>query len=158
MTFQDFKYKLILLIFLLSLASSLIISLAPVSTICNPSEGCNIVLTSLYAKTFGIHMNYLGTAIFTLMSIMTFSHIRKPRKHKKSLIHLGIFIGTLIALYLLYLQQFVLHAWCKYCLVIDIGMLAAFVIINIPKKKEQNEDIIEIREEINTDSQKRGDK
>jgi len=129
------KYKLILLILLLSLASSMLLSFVPLSILCTPFEGCNAVQTSSYAKTLGIENSYFGVIIFASMSLITLSHIRKPKNNKKILIHSGIFIGTLVSLYFFYLQEFVIHAWCKYCLVVDIGMLVAFVIMNIPPKR-----------------------
>lgn len=141
MKFHSIKYKLILLILLLSLTSSILLSFVPLSILCTPLEGCNAVQTSSYAQTLGIHNSDIGIIIFAFMSIIAFSHIRKPKNNKKILIHVGIFIGTLVSLYFFYLQEFVIHAWCKYCLVVDIGMLVAFVIINISPKKinTQNE-------------------
>jgi uncharacterized membrane protein len=141
MKLPNIKYKLILFILLLSLASSILLSFVPLSILCTPLEGCNAVQTSSYAQTFGIHNSDIGIAIFALMILVTISYIRKPTKQKKNLIRLGIFGGTFISLYFIYLQKFVIHAWCKYCLVVDIGMLIAFVIINIPDKKEKSEEI-----------------
>lgn len=135
MKFHDVKYKLILFIFLLSLTSSILLSFVPLSILCTPFEGCNAVQTSSYAQTLGIHNSDIGIVIFVLMILVTISYIRKPSKQKKLLIHAGVFIGTFVSLYFIYLQKFVIHAWCKYCLVVDIGMLVAFVIMNIPPKR-----------------------
>ena len=135
MKFHNIKYKLILLILVLSLASSILLSFVPLPILCTPFEGCNAVQTSSYAKTFGVDNSKIGIAIFALMILIIIAHIRKPNKSRELFIRLGIFAGTLVSLYFLYLQQFVIHAWCKYCLVVDIGMLVAFVIININPKK-----------------------
>jgi len=54
--------------------------------------------------------------------------MHKPEKYKKIIIHSGIFIGTIIAVYFLYIQQFVLQEYCKYCIVIDFSLLIAFII------------------------------
>lgn len=148
MNFHDFKYKIVFPIILLSLTSSILLTFVPLSILCTPLEGCNAVQTSSYTKTAGIDSSYFGIIIFALMSLVAFSHIRKPSKKKKLFINMGIFIGTLISLYFLYLQQFVIHAWCKYCLVIDIGMIIAFVIINIPNKKKLEDAEINIEKEV----------
>ncbi len=153
MKIYDWKYKAILLLFLISLASSLIISLIPLPLICSPSEGCSIVQSSPYAKTFGISNDYFGDAIFIAMSILLLSRIRKPTKGKNLLINLGICLGTLTAIYFLYLQTFVIHAFCKYCLVVDFSMILAFALSFIPGEKtpENNfkvKDFREIEEQI----------
>ena len=136
---HELKYKILLGIFIIALICSIILSFVPLPLICTPLEGCNTVQTSSYAKSFGIENSYIGIAIFSLMSFMTYSHIKKPQPHKKTLINLGVFFGTLIALYFLYLQQFVLHAYCKYCLVVDFGMVVSFGIMNIPLKNKTKE-------------------
>lgn len=139
MRITNLRYKILLVLFLLALASSLILSFVPLPLICTSFAGCNTVQTSSYAKTLGISNSYFGVVIFALMSFLTIMHLRKPGKHTKIIINAGVFIGTLIVLYFLYLQQFVIHAYCKYCLVVDIGMIVSFVIINLPQKKELNE-------------------
>lgn len=136
MKIQYFRYKIILVILILALISSLLLSFVPLPLICTQLEGCNAVQTSIYAKTFGISNSYYGIVIFILMSLLILLYIRKPNKNTKFLIHMGVFVGTLVSLYFLYLQQFVIHAYCKYCLVIDIGMILALIILNIPKTKK----------------------
>jgi len=136
---RNLKYKIILAIFIIALICSIILSFVPLPLICTPFEGCNAVQTSAYAKTMGIENSYLGIAIFSLISVIIYSHIKKPHKHKKLLISVGIFFGTMISLYFLYLQEFVLHAFCKYCLVVDVGMIISFGVMNIPWKKRNIE-------------------
>ncbi len=130
---KHLKYKLILIIFLLALISSLLLAFVPLHFICTPLEGCNAVQTSIYSKTLGVSNNYYGIVIFLVMLLLTLSYIKNPNKNVKFLIYAGVFSGTLIALYFFYLQQFVIHAYCKYCLVIDIGMVISFIILNIPE-------------------------
>lgn len=138
-TIRDLKYRILLAIFVIALICSVLLSVVPLPLICTPLKGCNTVQTSVYAKTLGIDNSYFGVVIFGLMSIMIYSHIRKPHKNKKSIIHLGVFFGTMIALYFLYLQKFVLQAFCKYCIVVDVGMIVSFGVVNIPWKKRDIE-------------------
>lgn len=137
MKIKNLRYKIVFVIFVLAFISSLLISFVPLQFICTQLEGCNVVLTSAYAKTFGISNSYYGVIIFLLMSLITLLYIKKPDKNKKFLINFGAFIGTLVALYFLYLQQFIIHEYCKYCLIIDISMIILFIILNIPKNKEK---------------------
>lgn len=137
------KYNILLVIFLIAFASSIVLSFVPLPLICTQLEGCNAVQTSSYAKTLGIDNSYFGIIIFFVMSVVIYSHIYKPHKKKEILINVAIFLGTMIALYFIYLQQFVLHAYCKYCLVVDIGMVICFVVMNI---QTDDKNKIEIKE------------
>jgi uncharacterized membrane protein len=122
------KYKLLLALFLISLASSLVLSLVPTSQICDPGEGCDVIQHSTYNFTFGIKNSHFGVAIFALSSLLIFWHIKNPTKKKKNLIHLAVIIGSIIALYYIYLQGFLLNAFCRYCMIVDLSMLAALVL------------------------------
>lgn len=122
-------YSILLILFLISLGSSLVISTQPISAYCDPGSGCDIVQHSSYASTFGIKNSHFGIIGFSLLSIITYLQIKSPSKQKKQFIYLGILISSLIAIYFIYLQEFVLNAYCKYCMVVDISMLLALGII-----------------------------
>ena len=96
------------------------------------------VQTSQYEKIFGISNAHLGLAAFAVLFLINFSHIKKPTKKKKQFLILGLTIGSLIAIYFIYLQFFVLNAVCKYCMVTDIGTLLSLGIILIWKEKQRN--------------------
>ncbi len=129
------KYKILLIIFLISLISSIIIlSTAPRdSTFCSPDGGCNSVQNSKYAYLFGISNSIYGIFIFAFLSLITFMHIKKPKPIKKLLINSGVIIGFFIALYFIFLQIFILKAFCKWCLVIDFSMIIAFFLVILKK-------------------------
>ncbi|HKL23534.1 MAG TPA: vitamin K epoxide reductase family protein [Candidatus Nanoarchaeia archaeon] len=142
------KYKTIQIILAIIILASGILSFIPLEKACGPSlnvesstqnnfEGnqCLQVQTSQYEKTFGIHNAHLGLAAFTLLFLVNFSHIKKPTKKKKQFLTLGLAIGSIVAIYFLYLQFFVLNALCKYCMVTDIGTLLSLGIIMFWKEK-----------------------
>ncbi len=126
---MKYKYQILLALFLIALGSSLIMSVFPVSEICDPGEGCDVVQHSSYASTFGIKNNYFGIGIFLTVIFLIFSHIKNPTKRKRNLIHAAVILGSLVALYFLFLQEFVLNAYCKYCVAVDLSFLAALVLI-----------------------------
>ncbi len=130
------KYKILLILFMLSLVSSLTMSLKPVSEICEPGEGCEVVQNSIYSETFGIKNNYIGSLIFIGLILLTISQIINPKENKKLLIHFSVIVSSLIAIYFLYLQQFILNAYCKYCLVVDFSMILALITILPDLKKD----------------------
>ena len=126
------KYKTILVIFIIAFISSTLLAFkAP----CDTQNSCEIVQEIPHAFINGINNSYFGMVIFGLLSLVTFSHIKKPRRKKKALIHTGLIIGSIVAVYFLYLQQFVFNAYCKYCLVIDFGVLIGLTIAIFTWKK-----------------------
>ena len=119
---QKLKYGIILTIFIVSLISSSIISFVPIEQSCGvEGEGCNVVQTSPYAKTFGIKNSHFGVAIFAFLTIFTILHLKKPNAEKEEMIRYGIIGSLIVAIYFFILQFFVLKELCKYCMIVDIG-------------------------------------
>jgi len=129
------KYYILIVLFLICLAFSLLLSLISIDQICEPGNGCDIVQHSGYESLFGRKNSDFGIVAFSLMLIVTFLQIKYPSRRKKQFIYLGTFIGSAIAIYFLYLQQFVIKAYCKYCLVVDICMLISLLILILTWKK-----------------------
>ena len=133
-------YAIILLIFVASFISSSILSFAPIdegSKFCNTNGACGSIQNSKYGYTFNIKNSHYGVGIFALLSLITILQIRHPTKQKKKIINTSIIAGSAIALYFLYLQFFVIHEFCRYCLIIDIGLLISLILI-IPRKWFKN--------------------
>jgi len=130
------KYKFILAILLVATIASGILSFVSVEQACGGIETtCYAVQTSQYESTFGVKNAPMGLVIFSLLGILTFLHIKNPTKYKKQIITLGIFVGAIFAIYFLYIQLFILNAICKYCMVVDIGMLLNLGVIILWKEK-----------------------
>ena len=106
------KYEIFLVLFVVSLISSVIL-MSETSEICDPGVGCDIVQDSKYASTFGIKNNLYGIFIFSFLVLVTLAQLRKPTKLKGRIISIGIVIGSIVALYFIYIQDFVLEAYCK---------------------------------------------
>jgi uncharacterized membrane protein len=134
------KYLMILIILILAIICSGILTFISVEEACGGiGTTCYAVQTSQYETTFGIKNAHLGLFIFSLMAILTFLHIKNPSKYKKQMLTIGIIGGTLFALYFLYLQFSVLKALCRYCMIIDIGMLLQLGIIILWKEKRKSQ-------------------
>ena len=129
------KYRVLFWLFLFSLIVSLILSLTPISEICDPGKGCEVVQHSPYASTLGVKNSHYGSVIFALALFLVISHIRRPKDYKRKIIHAIVMMGSIVALYFIYLQQFVLNTYCKYCMVVDISMLTALIVIIFNWKK-----------------------
>lgn len=82
---------------------------------CGGQAGCSEVLGSAYSKVAGIPVAAFGVAgYFSAFSFATFAAFNYPRARKFFALMVGVlFAGTL---WFLYVQAFILHAFCRYCL------------------------------------------
>jgi len=106
---------------------------------CGGSPDCFKVLGSSYAKLNGIPVAMLGAlAYFTVFALATFAafgYTRVPR-------FLALIAGAmfLMSLWLLYVQAFLLHAYCRYCLFsAAITFLIAGLLIAVPPSQRESD-------------------
>ncbi len=127
---KNLKYGILLVLAIISLLSSLILSFIPTQEFCDVGgESCGIVHNSPYGHVFGIQNSYYGVVIFLFLSLLIYSQIKKPNNTKRNLIQLMIIAGSLIAIYFLYLQHFIIEAYCSYCIIVDFSVLVSLGII-----------------------------
>jgi len=82
---------------------------------CTIVSGCNEVLSSPYAHIGSFPLAALGAvAYFTVFSLSILAAFRYPVA--KSLLAVLLAAMFLTTLWLLYLQAFVIHHFCQYCL------------------------------------------
>jgi uncharacterized membrane protein len=99
---------------------------------CGGSPDCFRVLGSSYAKLGGIPVAMLGAlAYFTIFTLATFAAFGYSWVSR----FLAWIVGAmfLMTLWLLYVQAFLLHAYCRYCLFsAAITFLIAGLLIAVP--------------------------
>jgi uncharacterized membrane protein len=105
---------------------------------CGGSPDCFRVLGSSYAKLGGIPVASLGAlAYFGVFTFATFAAFGYPRAPK----FLALIAGAmfLMTLWLLYVQAFLLHAYCRYCLFsAAITFLIAGLLIAVPPSRRRS--------------------
>lgn len=121
------KYKIFLLVFIVGLLSSIVLYSNSLTGICDPGKGCDVVNSSVYGSTLGIKNSAYGIFIFSFMIILTFFHMKRPNKNTRLILHLAVMLGSVVALYFLYLQLFVIKAICNFCILVDVGLLVSLV-------------------------------
>lgn len=92
------------------------------------SNGCEVVQTSRYGKTLGIDNPVYGIIGFAILgifaSMLMYGTIQTINnniiKIMKYLTATGGIIAGMTAIIFLYLQEFVLHKYCIFCVVVDI--------------------------------------
>ena len=92
-----------------------VLALTGETAICGGSAGCFQVLGSSYAKIKGFPLAGLGALAY--FSVFTFSVFAAfGYRRARLFLVLTIWAMFFMTLWLLYLQAFVLHAFCRYCL------------------------------------------
>jgi uncharacterized membrane protein len=92
-----------------------ILALTGETAACSGQAGCQEVLGSAYARVAGIPVAAFGIAgYFTAFSCAIFAVFDYARSRKFFAIVVGVLFAS--TLWLLYVQAFLLHAFCRYCL------------------------------------------
>jgi uncharacterized membrane protein len=100
--------------------------------VCGGSPDCFRVLGSSYARVAGIPVAAFGSlAYFCAFSLATFAAFAYRRAG--SLLMFLVAAMFLVTLWLLYVQAFLLHAYCRYCLLsAAVTFLLAGLVIAMP--------------------------
>ncbi|MCW5873568.1 MAG: vitamin K epoxide reductase family protein [Anaerolineales bacterium] len=100
--------------------------------VCAVGGGCAIVNTSPYASLWGIPIAAIGGAAYVVMLIVLLLEERSDFfAINGGLIVFGLsLIGVLYSVYLTYLELYVIHAICPFC-VISAVILVAMLIVSI---------------------------
>lgn len=102
------------------------------NVVCFQAEGldCDLVNASRYSVVYGIPIAILGLLAYgTIIVITLVEHRFRFLRANGTLLLFGISLaGTLYSAYLSYLEAFVLHAWCQYCVISALSITAIFAI------------------------------
>ena len=105
---------------------------------CGGSPDCFKVLGSAYARVAGIPVASFGVlAYFSVFTFATFALFGYARVRIFLILTVGaMFLGTL---WFLYVQAFLLHAYCRYCLFsAATTFLLAGLVIALPPGRERS--------------------
>ena len=92
-----------------------VVALTGETAACSGQAGCFEVLGSAYSKVGGIPVAAFGVAgYFTAFTFATFAAFNYARARKFFAIMVSVLFAS--TLWLLYVQAFLLHAFCRYCL------------------------------------------
>jgi len=129
------KQKILLGLFIISLIASSILAFTPIEEVCGiESSGCSIIHYSSYDKTLGINNSYFGVLGFSILIILTLLNMNQQNKNRELLIKIFVIFSSIIAIYFIYLQVFIIKAFCKYCLVVDSSSIISLGVLYLYKK------------------------
>ena len=96
------------------------------SQICVIGKGCSVVQNSEYNALFGIKLAYLGLIAFIVLLLISLL-VHKKRLSEKYFT-LSTILGSIFAIYFIFLQVFIIKALCSSCLAIDSIMIIIFIL------------------------------
>jgi protein-disulfide isomerase/uncharacterized membrane protein len=80
-------------------------------------SGCSVVRSSVFARPFGIPLPLPGLAFFAALFGLTLTNAPRAWLGLRAAGALGVFAGGSFLL----IQHFVIHAWCQFCVVVDLS-------------------------------------
>ena len=106
--------------------------------VCGGSPDCFRVLGSSYARIAGVPIAAFGTlAYFSVFSFATLAAFGYSRARTFLILAVGAMF--LVTLWLLYVQAFILHAYCRYCLFsAALTFLIAGLLIAVPPSQRRS--------------------
>lgn len=99
---------------------------------CSIVEGCETVLTSAYAEVAGVPLAAFGALAYFLAFSLA---ILAAYGNRSMWMLFGVqsFIMAAVSVYLIYLQGFVIGAFCQFCLVSAATSITLFIVFLISK-------------------------
>jgi uncharacterized membrane protein len=133
---RTWLYAAAALLALLGLADAIYLTVEHVtgqSVRCTIIAGCSEVLSSSYSAVAGIPLAMFGAAVyfsvFSLAILAVFGY-----RIAATLLTPLIIAMFLVSLWLIYLQAFVIHAFCQFCLFSAAITLTLFVVVLVARR------------------------
>ena len=113
----------------LAVASYLaVLKLAGQLPACGPLRGCETVALSVYSDIAGVPVALLGVALSAVLLLLQLVWWRSGKRQALIAAYgLGLF-GILFAAYLTYLELFVIHALCLWCVTYAATVVAGWLV------------------------------
>ena len=99
---------------------------------CSIVEGCETVLTSSYAEVAGIPLAAFGALAYFIAFSLAILTVFGNRS-MWLLFGIQSFIMAAVSVYLIYLQGFVIGAFCQFCLISAATSISLFIVYLISK-------------------------
>lgn len=104
---------------------------------CTITSGCEVVLTSKYSVIAGIPVSLLGSLFYLGVMVLCLMLITNYKKVFLNLFYLAAVVGIMVSLILIYIQGFLLHAFCQYCLLSEVVSAGLLILAGLKFKKDK---------------------
>lgn len=98
---------------------------------CGPVQGCDTVALSEYSVIAGVPVAFLGTAFSALLLVSVAGWLRFRHQRLLWAAYGLATIGVLFVAYLTYLELFVIHAICVWCVGYALAIVATWGLLAI---------------------------
>ncbi len=98
---------------------------------CSLITGCDAVLSSEYAVVMGIPLAYGGFAYYLTLLLGVLVYYQYEIKKALQVTFMVNLLGFFFSLWLVYIQAFVLEAFCQYCLISAFTTTFALITISL---------------------------
>ena len=95
---------------------------------CSITGGCEKVLTSSYAEILGIPVSLPGALFYLLVAAGALAYLEGKHERLFRYSLLMTIFGLLASIWFVFLQVFVLHSYCAYCLGSAITSTTLFIL------------------------------
>lgn len=107
--------------------------------VCNAGSGaCDEVTTSKYSVVFGVPLAVFGILFYLSVLALTFLYKKNGGQKILRVLWGWAALGFGVSIYLIYLQAFVLHAYCPLCLASAALSALIFLGVFLLSKKDNN--------------------
>jgi len=131
-------YIAIIILCIIAFALSIIIEIekhsaeaSAITTFCSAVQGvngCSIVQASEYSQILGIDNPIYGMVGFILLGALALISWKFTSSIARKLVIIGCIITGTLSSWFLYVQTFILHTYCFYCLIVDGISIILFII------------------------------
>lgn len=90
-------------------------------------SGCETVTSSLFSTVWGIPISLIGVIYYLTILVLAFLYTDTLNKRYVRGLAYFTLAASLVSLWLIYLQPFVIGAWCVYCLVSALSTFILFI-------------------------------
>lgn len=102
--------------------------------VCVGVHGCSTVQNSRYGKPFGVPISIPGLLGYLALLVLAIGWLRDFQGRRIEIAFAGFltaFAGMLVSGYLTYIEAFVVDAWCSYCIISALLMVALFALWSV---------------------------
>lgn len=105
---------------------------------CTIAKGCETVLTSQFSTIFNTPIALFGSFYFFTSVFLLLLIFQNPARKLLPYFKLLSFSGVTVSVILIYIQTFILHAFCQYCLLTEAIIFAIFILsFNLKEKPKK---------------------
>lgn len=102
---------------------------------CAIGTGCDTVANSPYSLLFGIPLAAYGVAFYVAIGVIALLYLDTKKMFWGRTLFLSTTAGFLMSVYFIYVQKFLIGAWCIYCIASAIIATLLFCAAIVLRKK-----------------------